>query len=102
VPSGLSLISPQETKLNKILPVVKLPPDAALEEATAAVAGEDAVVFPRAGVSTHDARQTQRRLVLGGIGRRRRTRDVSVTRPQQEGMWRWWRGPIHLDDSLLC
>jgi hypothetical protein len=40
------------------LPVVKFPPDAPFEEATAAVARKDAVVFPRACVSTYDARQT--------------------------------------------
>lgn len=38
-------------------PVDELPPDAALEEATAAVTGVDAVVFATAGVRTHFAQQ---------------------------------------------
>lgn len=70
-------------------PVVKFSPDAALEEPTAAVAREDAVVLPRARVPTHDTRQSQRRFVLGGGWRRRRARHVyvSVSGPQQEGVW---------------
>lgn len=39
------------------LPVDELSPDAPLEEAAAAVAGIDAVVFPTAGVRTHFTQQ---------------------------------------------
>lgn len=67
------------------LPVVKFSPDATLKETAAAVACEDAVVLARARVPAHDARQAQRRFVLDGGWRRRRTRHVTVTGPQQEG-----------------
>jgi hypothetical protein len=52
----------------KILPVVEFPADTALEEAAAPVACKDAVMLPRAGVSTHNTRQAQRRLVLRDSG----------------------------------
>lgn len=42
-----------------LLPVNEPPPHAAFEEAAAAVAGVDAVVFPAAGVSAHFADQSQ-------------------------------------------
>lgn len=38
-------------------PVDEPPPHAALEEAAAAVAGVDAVMFPAAGVAAHSAHQ---------------------------------------------
>lgn len=42
-----------------LLPVNEPPPHAAFEEAAAAVAGVDAVVFPAAGVSAHFADQSR-------------------------------------------
>lgn len=39
------------------MPVDEPPPDAALEEAAAAIAGVDAIVFPAAGVAAHFAHQ---------------------------------------------
>ncbi len=42
-----------------LLPVNEPPPHAAFEEATAAIAGVDAVVFPTAGVSAHFADQSR-------------------------------------------
>lgn len=41
------------------MPVNEPPPHAAFEEATAAVAGVDAVVFPAAGVSAHFADESR-------------------------------------------
>lgn len=42
-----------------LLPVNEPPPHAAFEEAAAAVAGVDAVVFPAAGISAHFADQSR-------------------------------------------
>lgn len=53
--------SKAETQLSGcfLLPVNEPPPHAAFEEAAAAVAGVDAVVFPAAGVSAHFADQSR-------------------------------------------
>ena len=47
-----------------LAPVYQPPADGPLEEAAAAVAGEDAVVLAGAGVATHAAHQTQPRLAV--------------------------------------
>lgn len=49
----------QQESWSFLLPVNEPPPHAAFEEAAAAVAGVDAVVFPAAGVSAHFADQSR-------------------------------------------
>lgn len=52
------LVVQQESR-SFLLPVNEPPPHAALEEAAAAVAGVDAIVFPAAGVAAHFADQSR-------------------------------------------
>lgn len=74
------------------MPVDEPPPDATFEEAAAAVAGIDAVVFPAAGVAAHFAHQGwahgfagRRALGCGSNRRRGRREEGSVSMGHSRG-----------------
>lgn len=94
-----------DTQTWALLPVDEPPPDTALEETTAAVAGIDAVVFPAAGVAAHFAHQgwthgfARRRALSCGSNRRGGGREKGSF-SMSHSSWHCFTRPCHLHSEL--
>lgn len=88
-----------------VLPVNEPPPHAAFEEAAAAVAGVDAVVFPTAGVSTHFADQSRAQSLARGRTPGCVSNTVTQDRSVSAGQFMWYcfiRVPAICNANSVC